>query len=394
MSPSQRSPRAAPLILVVDTAGDPTGDPPFGSYEAVARAGQSLLAAELSRRFGALGCAVLPLTPVAPPPGERFHWGRWFTAAAREALAAAARDGRRLDAIGYAGAGSLALVHDAGLEALVSPIHGEVVGNNRYSADAFVVAGDLDTALAALANCSTDNAAARCLEGAGFASRDLGASAWSRFDVDTPLDLALLRIGLHLPAARRPDPALPAFLEMALLPGGGGLSIPRLQEFGAVLRDRDSQLVAAGRIPSSAWSYLETESACRVRCFIEERGMRSARDAVPRSLLADWAQRLGPADLITELTALGDALILDTRVLMAALVGSAEEAAWPPAEERFASDFGDASRIATPWLAELTSAAADARVPVLLGGHALVSDGLRILVDRAWLDGPPTASGC
>jgi len=385
MSPSQRSPRAAPLILVVDTAGDQADDPAFGSYEAVARAGQLLLAAELSRRFGALGCAVLALTPVAPPPGERFHWGRWFTAAAREALAAATWDGRRLDAIGYAGAGSLALVHDAGLETLVSPIDGEVVANNRYSADAFVVAGDLDTALAALANCSTDNAAARCLEEAGFASRDLGTGPWSRFDVDTPLDLALLRLATRLPETRRPDGAVTAFLEMATLPGGHSLEVPHLEALGAVLRDRDAQLVVAGRVPSSAWVYLETESACRVRCFIEERGMRSSRDAAPRSLLADWAERLGPADLVAELSALGDAVILDSRVLMAALAGSSDAAAWPPAEERFASDFGDASRIATPWLAELTSAAAGAHVPVLLGGHALVSDGLRILVDAAWL---------
>ena len=344
-----------------------------------------LLAAELSRRFGALGCAVLPLTPVTPPPGERFHWGRWFTAAARGAIAATTRDGRRLDAIGYAGAGSLALVDDAGLEALVSPIHREVVTNNRYSADAFVVAGDLDMALAALASCSTDNAAVRCLEAANFASRDLGVGPWSRFDVDTPLDLTLLRLATRLPGTRRLDGGVTAFLEMATLPGGRSLEVPHLEAVGAVLRDRDAQLVVAGRIPSSAWAYLETESACRVRCFIEERGMRSARDIVPRSLLADWAQRLGPADLIAELTTLGDAVILDTRVLMAALAGSSDAAAWPPAEERFASDFGDASGITTPWLAELTAAAAEARVPVLLGGHALVSDGLRILVDAAWL---------
>jgi hypothetical protein len=41
--------------------------------------------------------------------------------------------------------------------------------------------------------------------------------------------------------------------------------------------------------------------------------------------------------------------------------------------------------VTTPWLAELTEAAAGSSVPFLLGGHALVSDGLRILVDAAWL---------
>ena len=113
--------------------------------------------------------------------------------------------------------------------------------------------------------------------------------------------------------------------------------------------------------------------------------MRSARDTVPRSLLADWMERLGPAELVKELASLGDAVILDSRVLMAARAGSSEATAWPPPEERFASDFLDATPVATPWLSELTEAAAASSVPFLLGGHALVSDGLRILADAAWL---------
>jgi len=114
------------------------------------------------------------------------------------------------------------------------------------------------------------------------------------------------------------------FLEMAILPGGRSLEVPHLGALGAVLRNREAQLVVAGRVPSTPWSYLETESACRVRCFVEERGMRSARDAVPHSLLADWMDRLGPADLVSELATLGDAVILDTRVLMASRTASSE----------------------------------------------------------------------
>jgi hypothetical protein len=70
---------------------------------------------------------------------------------------------------------------------------------------------------------------------------------------------------------------------------------------------------------------------------------------------------------------------------MASRAGSSDAATWPPEEDRFASDFLDANRVAAPWLAELTGAAAASSVPFLLGGHALVSDGLRILVDAAWL---------
>ena len=372
--------RPAPLVLVVDPS-EAAAEATFGSHAAVAATGQRLLAGELSERLARLGAAVSPLPPERTPDGGAFHWGRWFAATAREALSR----GGRVDALGYAGAGSLALVGEGTLDDLLSPIAGEVVGNNRFSTDAFVVAGDLGAALAALEACPTDNAAVRALEAGGFAVRDLAAAPWSRFDVDTPLDLALLRLAATLPGGRRPAEAVTRFLAMAQIPGGRGLDVPRLDELGAVIRERDAELVVAGRLPASTIAFLETETACRVRAFVEERGMRSARDTgVPRSLLATLMERTSPAELIAALARLGDGVVLDTRVLMAARGRSADASAWPPEEERFASDFGDVDRVATPWLAELTRAAVEASVPVVLGGHALVSDGLRILVGAAW----------
>lgn len=370
--------RPAPLVLV---ATPPDGQP-FGSHVAIAAEGQRLLAAEMSRRLGRLGAAVAPMPPVASTPGEAFHWGRHFVDAARGSLDAAAT---ATDAIGYVGGGALALLSDDALDELLSPIRGEVVANNRFSADAFVVAGDLDQALTILAASSTDNAVPRRLNEAGFAWRDLGSARWSRFDVDTTLDLALLRLATRVAGTRAPDGAVGAFLEMARLPGGAALEVPHLDAIGAVIRDRGAELVVAGRLPGATTAELETETACRVRSFVEERGMRSARGgSAPRSLLAAFMERTSPADLVSELASLGDAVVLDTRVLMAAVGRSADATHWPPEEERFASDFGDASRIATPWLRELVEAASGAPVPFLLGGHALVSDGLRLIVAAAW----------
>ncbi len=355
-----------------------------GSYAAVAATGQALLGSELSRRFAGLGAAVVPLRPA--PAAETFHWGRWFVAAARHHLSDAAG---AVDAVGYAGAGALALLTDDALDVLMTPIAGEVVANNRFSGDAFVVAfgspeRGADAALAALEACPTDNAAPRALEAAGFALRDIAAVPFSRFDVDTPLDLALLRLATRLEGTRPIGEPVRGFLEMAALPGGRSLEVPRLADLGEVIRDRSAELVVAGRIPAGTWQHLETETACRVRAFVEERGMRSARADRPRSLLARWVEERGAADLVGELAALGDAVVLDSRVLMAALGGSSETREWPSEEERFASDFGDPSRVGTAWLAELTAAARDAPVPVLLGGHSLVSDGMRLLVAAAW----------
>ncbi len=381
MPPSPMPERPAPLILVTT----PPEGQPFGSHAAIAADGQRLLATSLSHRLGHLGAAVAPLPPSAPAPGEPFHWGRWFTEAARSALVTA---NGSVDTIGYAGGGAVCLLADDALDILLSPIPGEVVANNRFSADAFVVAGDLERALAALASCETDNAAARRLTDAGFACRDLGAMPWSRFDVDTTLDLALLRLAAHLPerGIRTLDESVRAYLEMARLPGDGPLEVPHLDRIGEVVRDQGAELVVAGRIPVSTWQQLETETACRVRALVEERGMRSARDpdSHPRSILAALMARSSPAELIAELTRLGDAVVLDTRVLMASVARSSYASQWPPEEERFASDFGDHARIKTPWLRELTEAAAEAPIPILFGGHALVSDGMRLLIAAAW----------
>ena len=367
--------RPAPLVLVTT----PPQGQPFGTHVAIAADGQRLLATELSRRLGRLGAAVAPLGTAEVAD---FHWGRWFTSAARAALTDAAGPA---DAVGYAGGSAMSLMSDDALDALLSPVAGEVVANNRFSADAFVVAGDLERALDTLAGCETDNAAPRRLNEAGFAWRDLGSTPWARFDVDTTLDLALLRLATRLPGTRPLDGSVRGYLEMARLPGGGALEVPHLERIGEVIRDRSAELVVAGRLPGATLQELETETACRVRSFVEERGMRSARTAGrPRSLLASFMDRSSPAELIAELATLGDAVILDTRVLMAAVAGSADTASWPPEEERFASDFGDAGRVATPWLRELVEAAAAAPVPVVYGGHALVSDGLRLIVAAAW----------
>jgi hypothetical protein len=185
---------------------------------------------------------------------------------------------------------------------------------------------------------------------------------------------------------RPQDASLRGYLEMARLPGDRPLDVPHLAGFGEVVRDRSAELVVAGRVPTSTVSMLETETACRVRCLIEERGMRSAPPGgrPPRSVLAALMARASPAELIGELAVLGDAVVLDTRVLMASVAGSADAAAWPPQEERFASDFGDPSRVGTAWLRELTDAATGASVPFLFGGHALVSDGLRLIVAASW----------
>jgi hypothetical protein len=136
-------------------------------------------------------------------------------------------------------------------------------------------------------------------------------------------------------------------------------------------------------VGSQAWSYLERETACRVRIYSEERGMQAAgRDTSGevRSLLAFHLREVGCPRFFEELGQLADVACLDTRPLLAHLGVAASRA------DRFWSDLGCPERIEDQFLRELTAAARDAPLPVLLGGHSLVAGGLMLLTEAAWRD--------
>ena len=144
-------------------------------------------------------------------------------------------------------------------------------------------AGDLERALDALAGCETDNAAPRRLNEAGFGWRDLSATAWARFDVDTTLDLALLRLATRLSGMRMLDPSVRGFLEMARLPGGGALEVPQLETIGEVIRDRGGRAGGRRTHPGD-----DLEGARDRDGVPRQRLHRGARDAVGAR------HRLGP----------------------------------------------------------------------------------------------------
>jgi hypothetical protein len=219
-------------------------------------------------------------------------------------------------------------------------------------------------------------------------------------DLDSPLDLLLL--------AR--DPGCPtALIRLAADVGTANPgAVAALDGVAAKLEDRRAEVVLAGRTSARTLRWLEQNTACRVRAFVEERGLRAgsplalgAPDAVqppgdeaavrrsgavqlrpPRSLLGLLLDARGPEALGDILAELGDAAVVDTRVLLAHRLG-ADETAWPTLDDRLASDLLRPDEIADPWLQSLTRAAVRAPIPVLLGGHTLVGPGLPLLPPRA-----------
>jgi hypothetical protein len=144
----------------------------------------------------------------------------------------------------------------------------------------------------------------------------------------------------------------------------------------------------AGRVSASTWAYLEQETACRVRLFSEERGMRaSGRQARGEalSLLGFYLEEVGLERFFATLATMSQAAFLDSRVLFA------HRKIWPSAADRFYSDLRQPEKINDPWVRRFTEAAIAAPIPVVLGGHSLVSGGLYALVEAAWARGEDLA---
>lgn len=289
----------------------------------------------------------------------------------REAVGRDAPDGLVL-----LGSGSIPLATAADRRAFVEAAagpSGRALANNRYSADVVAIAGARQ--LAVLPNLASDNGLPRWLdEGAGFTVADLRRRWRLQVDLDTPLDALLVQ-----PEAAAADLAerdVPAIAIRAALAA-----------VQAVSRDPQRELVVAGRASAGGLAWLERSTASRTRALIEERGLRTrAGGQRPvRSSLGLLLDRDGPEALGAILAELGDAALVDTRVLLAHRFGT-DDRCWPAAEDRFASDLLLPERIGDAWLRDLTRSAVDAPIPIVVGGHSLVGPGLRLALGegRTW----------
>lgn len=268
------------------------------------------------------------------------------------------------------GSGAIPLAMRADAEALLEAAGSGLrcaVANNVYSAD--VVAIGAAANLASVPDLPSDNALPRWLrEAAGYEVTDLPRPRL-QLDLDSPLDVILAD------SVRAGTPTLE----------GVDTSVvrDRFEAIRGISRDPHRQLVVAGRISSATLRWLEAGTASRTRALIEERGLRAiglaTGQAPPRSILGMLLDDRGPEAVGAILEELGDAAVVDSRVLLAHRLG-ADEAAWPPPHDRFASDLLLPDSIGDPWLRALTAGARAAAIPILLGGHTLVGPGLRLAV--------------
>ena len=265
------------------------------------------------------------------------------------------------------GSGSVPLAGAADRRAFVAAAAGTgpALTNNRYSGDILAIPARIP--LADLPDVTSDNGVPRWLAERGHEVRDLRTRWRLQVDLDSPLDV--LVAGLAPPGNAANDRVRDA--------------AGRLRSVAA---DPRAELLVAGRTSAATVGWLEASTASRTRALIEERGLRTAASdqRPPRSTLGLVLDRDGPEALGRTVAGLGDAAVIDSRVLLAHRLG-ADASGWPSPEDRYASDLLLHEEVADPWLRSLTRAAAEAPIPVLLGGHTLVGPGLRLLLGRRGL---------
>ena len=299
-----------------------------------------------------------PSVVVEASPGP-FHFGRSL----KQVI-----DRHRIEQPFYLGRGSVPLLSSHELGALarqLSAARDTVITNNIFSAD--VIAFTPGRAIAEIDLPATDNPLAQLLvRQAGLEEVCLPRTAAYQFDIDTPTDLLILK--LH--------PGIGGHTQDYLQ--GLDLDTSRLERAISHFSDENAQVVVAGRVGSHVWWQLETGTACRVRLLAEERSLRAderERRGEAHSILGFYWEQVTPQRFFETLARLGDAAFIDSRVIFAHF------GLEPSRPDRFYSDLGQPERIVDPFVRQFTQAALGATIPVILGGHSLVSGGLLALIE-------------
>jgi len=243
-----------------------------------------------------------------------------------------------------------------------------LITNNLYSTDfiAFSPANIVNS----IELFSNDNEIAWILKNnCNFKDISLHRNAATQLDIDTPIDLLTIK---NHPALSK---NVKNYIESL------DINTTKIEEALKYFAIEDSNVLIAGRTNSTVWSYLENNTACRVRLFAEERGMRASgrqKRGEVRSLLGFFIQEFGIKKFFEIISKIADAAFIDSRVILSHFK------MWPSDNDRFYSDLLKPEKISEPFLREFTYEALNASIPIVLGGHSLVSGGLYALVESAW----------
>ena len=235
-----------------------------------------------------------------------------------------------------------------------------VYTNNTQSVDmiAFTVPHDIDSIELPV----TDNSLALTLrDQLGLEMELMPHSLGLLFDIDTPADLLVLGAGPF--AGSRTKAVIDSL----------NLDYSILEQAKAVLSDEYEDVVLIGRVGAPIIGRLNAVLKLRLRVFSEERGMKSLgriETGEVISLLGLLLDHAGLDQFFNYLARVARCAFIDSRVLIYHYKYN------PPDRDRFLSDLYRWQEIEHPWLRKFTRAAVECPIPIVLGGHSLVSGSL------------------
>ena len=283
---------------------------------------------------------------------------------------------RKVDGYVYFGAGSGPLLTSTDIQ-ILSKLLGNAdpnscVTNNRYSADFF---GVRPTNILESLNpppVSDNNVPIRLIDENKTSVIEMTRSASTQFNIDVPSDLATLSL------IKSSGPKLKAFIaqENAVLNHAVNAQWRASQHF---LR-KDSEVFIYGRTSSRVWSYLETETACKIRIISEERGLKSApKEHQARSILAYLIQVYGAQEVFCKLLPqFCSAAFIDLIPIIEHMELTCSR------NDRFSADLLNHNDIENEILREIIVAITESPIPIAVGGHSLVGSSLELLNQLVW----------
>jgi len=282
------------------------------------------------------------------------------------------------DKLFYIGAGAGPLLTKAEITTIASKIKSKeniIIANNFYSSDFFAFspakAWNKVGAKSHSPLPETDNPFAYKLkEEGGLEGIKVNPSCGTFLDIDSPIDLAVL--SMH--------PGCGEHVKKILCSGQACLSTT-IKKIGKTLKyfyDPFSEVFIFGRVGSIVPNYIMTKAKCRFRLISEECGMKAwgrQEKGLVYSFLGELIEKEGVKRFFKNLSKNSKAAFIDTRVLFAHKKLEVSRA------DRFYSDLGIYEKIKMPFVKEFTYEAANANIPVVLGGHSLISGGLYTLME-------------
>lgn len=292
------------------------------------------------------------------PPGKAFHFGERLWEIIRT---------KNLKKVLYMGGASVPLIAVRELKQICMAVDkvNTLRTNNIWSGD--LVAFNPGEALGQIPLPAMDNELPMLLrDRAGLKATVSPRSVGVSFDVDTPVDLEVL--ALHPGAGPKTREVLAQL----------GLDAQRLRRAAGALMDPHAEVFIFGRLGAGLYSYLDAHTECKLRVFSEERGMRALGRLAGGevvSLLGLLLEEVGEERFFQHLGRVCQAAFIDTRVLFAHMKRD------PSRSDRFNSDLGRSGAVHDDFVRRFTETATAAPIPVILGGHSLVSGGIMALVD-------------